>query len=61
MDGWIYVAGANAAMNVVVITAVKIIIGSAVKRFEKQTDELWSAVNTHGHKGLNGNDAKVTR
>lgn len=61
MDGWLYVAGANAAMNMFVIAAVKVIVGSAVKRFEKQTDALWSAVNEHGHKGLDGNNAKVTR
>lgn len=61
MDGWVYVAGVNAAMNLVVIAAVKMIVGSAVKRFEEQTDDLWCAVNKHGHKGLNGNNAKVTR
>ena len=61
MDGWVYVAGANAAMNAVIIVAVKMIVGSAVKRFEKQTDTLWDAINKHGHKGLDGNDAKVTR
>ena len=72
MDGWAYVAGANALTSAVVIGAVKWMISSAVKRFERQVDieredriridnELWSAVNDHGHKGLNGNDAKVTR
>lgn len=61
MDGWVYVAGVNAAMSTVVIVAVKMIVGSAMRRFEKQADDLWSAVNEHGHKGLDGNDAKVTR
>ena len=60
MDGAymaIYVAG----MNVLVVAAVKMIVSSAVKRFDKRTDDLWSALHTHGHKGLDGNDAKVTR
>lgn len=61
MDGWAYVAGANAVTSAVVIVAVKMIVGSAVKSFEKQTDSLWNAINEHGHKGLNGNNAKVTR
>ena len=61
MDGWAYIAGANAVMNGVVIAAVKIIVSSAAKRSEKQTDALWHAVNEHGHKGLDGNNAKVTR
>jgi len=60
MDG-AYMAAYVTGMNIIVIAAVKIIVGSAVKRFDKRTDELWSAINTHGHKGLNGNDAKVTR
>ena len=61
MDGWTYVAGANTIMSGVIIVAVKMIISSAVKRFEKQTDALWHALNEHGHKGLDGNNAKVTR
>ena len=60
MDG-VYMAAYVTGMNVIVIAAVKMIISSAVKRFDKRTDELWSAVNAHGHKGLDGNDAKVTR
>lgn len=50
-----------AGMNIIVIAAVKLIVSSAVKRFDKRTDELWAAINTHGHKGLDGNNAKVTR
>ena len=68
MDGWMYIAGANAIMNGVVILAVKSMISSTIKRVETERDdriridnELWSAVNAHGHKGLDGNDAKVTR
>jgi len=61
MDGWTYIAGANAVTSAVIIVAVKMIVGSAVRRFEKQTDSLWKAVNEHGHKGLDGNNAKVTR
>jgi len=60
MDG-AYMAAYVAGMNVVEIAAVKMMISSAVKRFDKRTDELWSAINTHGHKGLDGNNAKVTR
>lgn len=72
MDGWVYVAGLNVMVGGGVIAAVKIIVSSAVKGFEKRVDterddriridnELWRAVNDHGHKGLDGNDAKVTR
>ena len=60
MDGG-YMAAYVAGMNIIVIAAVKMIVSSAVKRFDKRTDDLWNAIHTHGHKGLNGDDAKVTR
>jgi len=46
----------------------KIISGNIVKRLDeevkiraKDDQEVWDAFNKHGHKGLNGNDARVTR
>ncbi len=72
MDGWTYIAGLNVAMSGTVIVAVKMIVNSAVKRFEKQADleredrirtvaDLWGAFNDHGHKGLDSNGSMVTR
>ncbi len=72
MDGWAYVAGLNALTSGVVIVAVKVMINSTVKRFEKQADleredrirvdaDIWSAFNEHGHKGFSGNNARVTK
>ena len=68
MDGWAYVAGINVVTSGVIVAAMKIIFGSTIKRIETERDdriridnELWHAVNEHGHKGLDGNDAKVTR
>ena len=29
--------------------------------FDKEKDEIWNALHEHGHSGLKGNDAKVTR
>lgn len=72
MNGWAYAAGLNALTSGVVIVAVKVMINSAVKRFERQVDleredrirvdaDIWSAFNEHGHKGFDGNDSRVTR
>lgn len=60
------------AVSGVTIYATKKIIGSAVKGLSERIDreredrlrvegELWDAVNSHGHKGLDGNDARVTK
>lgn len=46
----------------------RIVSGNIVKRFDEEVkirsrddQEVWDAFNKHGHKGLNGNDARVTR
>jgi len=75
MDGasiLIVAATANGAALGIVIFAVKKIVNTAMNGLGKRLDderedrvkidnELWSAVNKHGHKGLNGDDALVTR
>jgi hypothetical protein len=75
MDGTIVLivaASANSVALGVVVFAVRKIVNTAINGIGKRLDteredrikidnELWSAVNSHGHKGLNGDDAKVTR
>lgn len=64
--------GVNTLALSVVLFAVKKIVTTACNGIQKNIDaekdervaidnELWSAVNSHGHKGLNENDARVTR
>ena len=75
MNGATYLV-ASASVNTValgvVVYAVKKIVNAALRGFELRIDterddrvkidnELWSAVNSHGHKGLNGDDSRVTR
>ena len=75
MDGGtiiVAIAGMQAAVSGVTIYATKKIIGTAIKgltgRIDQERDDrlrvekdLWKAANTHGHAGLKGNNAKVTR
>jgi len=75
MDGTtiiVVAAGANSVALAVVVFAVKKIVNTAMKGLGQRLDterddrikidnELWTAVNSHGHKGLNGNNARVTR
>ena len=75
MDGTAIVVIATSANGLalgVVIFAVKKIITASLKGLEKRLDterddrvkvdnELWRAVNSHGHKGLDENNARVTR
>jgi len=75
MDGSIVIVVAVSANSIalgVVAFAVKKIVNTAMKGLEKRLDterddrvkidnELWAAVNSHGHKGLDGDDARVTR
>jgi len=72
--GTILVASAAmyGAVSTVTIYATKKIISSAIKGLNGRMDreredrikaegDLWTAANTHGHMGLKGNSAKVTR
>jgi len=75
MDGptvLIVAASVNGITLGVVLFAIKRIVNSSLKGLEKRLDterddrvkidnELWSAVNSHGHKGLDENNARVTR
>lgn len=75
MDGpttLIVATGVNGITLGVVLFAVKKIINTSLKGLEQRLDcekddrvkidnELWSAVNSHGHKGLTKNNARVTR
>ena len=75
MDGGTIIAAIavmQGAFSGVTIYATKKIIGSAVKGLSGRIDreredrlrnekDLWGSVNTHGHKGLDGNDARVTK
>lgn len=65
-------AGINTITLGIVVYAVKKTINSCLDGMEKRLDSeredrikidnaLWDAVNRHGHKGLSGNDARVTR
>ena len=60
------------AVSGVTLFATKKIIGSAIKGISERIDreredrlrnekDLWDTVNKHGHKGLDGNSARVTR
>jgi len=64
--------GVNTLTLGVVLFAVKKIVNSSIKGLEKRLDnekddrvkidnELWTAVNKHGHKGLDENGSRVTR
>ena len=66
------VVGMQAAFSVVTIFATKKIIGTAIKGLTGRIDQeredrlrvnkdLWKAANTHGHAGLKGNNARVTK
>jgi len=75
MDGptvMIVTTSVNGIALGVVIFAVKKIITTSLKALERRLDcekddrvkvdnELWAAVNSHGHKGLDENNARVTR
>jgi len=75
MDGpttLIIATSANGLALGVVIFAVKKIVNTSIKGLEKRLDtekddrvkidnELWTAVNKHGHKGLDKNGSRVTR
>ena len=75
MDGtsiMVIAATANGVALGIVIFSVKKIVNTAMNGLGKRLDderedrvtidnELWTAVNKHGHKGLNGDDARVTR
>jgi len=74
MDGITIIVASGAlsgGFSTVVIYAVKKIIESNIKRIEKQInieredrikkdDQLQKDIRIHGHKGLDGNDARVT-
>ena len=75
MDGTsilIAAATANGVALGIVVFAVKKIVNTAMNGIGMRLDteredritidnELWAAVNKHGHKGLNGDNARVTR
>ena len=75
MDGptvMIVTTSVNGIALGVVVFAVRKIITTSLKGLEKRLDterddrvkvdnELWKAVNSHGHKGLDANGARVTR
>ena len=75
MDGITIIIASGAisgGFSTVVIYAVKKIIESNIKRIERQITleredrikgdgDMWTAFDKHGHKGLDGNDARVTR
>ena len=75
MDGGVILVASAAmygAVSGVTIYATKKIISSAIKglsaRINLEREDrlrvekaLWEAANTHGHAGLKGNNAKVTR
>lgn len=65
-------AGVNGIALIVVIFAVKKIVTTACDGIKdaletergdriRVDNELWEVVNSHGHKGLSGNNARVTR
>jgi len=65
-------AGANGVALGIVVFAVKKIVNTAMngigKRLDDERDdrikidnELWKAVNSHGHKGLDEDGSRVTR
>ena len=74
MDGVTIIIASGAisgGFTTVMIYAVKKIIESNIKRIEKQLtierddriksdDQLQKDIRRHGHKGLDGNDARVT-
>jgi len=75
MDGTaiiVIATGTNTVALGVVLFAVKKIVNNSIKGLEKRLDnekddrvkidnELWTAVNKHGHKGLDKNGSRVTR
>ena len=75
MDGATIIAAVavmQGAFSGITIFATKKIIGTAIKGLTGRIDQeredrlrvnkdLWKAANTHGHAGLKGNNAKVTR
>lgn len=36
-------------------------IEESIQELKTEDDKIWRAINTHGHKGLNENNARVTR
>jgi len=36
-------------------------VEKGLRALQREDQALWNALNTHGHKGLEGNGAKVTR
>ncbi|MFC1885329.1 hypothetical protein ACFL2O_11225 [Thermodesulfobacteriota bacterium] len=50
----IILAGLGLAIIKVWLTGIK-------NEVQKSVDDLWKAINTHGHKGLDCNGSKVTR
>jgi hypothetical protein len=68
----IFAAVANSIALGVVVFAVKKIVNTAInglgRRLDteredriKEDDEIWGAINKHGHKGLDVDGSKVTR
>jgi len=66
------VAVMQGAFSGITIFATKKIIGTAIKGLTGRIDQeredrlrvnkdLWKAANTHGHAGLKGNNARVTK
>lgn len=64
--------GVNTLTLGIVLFAVKKIVNTSIKGLETRLDnekddrvkidnELWSAVNSHGHKGLDKEGSRVTR
>ena len=70
LEGWeLFVTGIGVVGGTVGIT--KLMLDSAVKTIkdhcgvqrgncEKEQNNLWTRVNSHGHKGLDSNGSKVT-
>lgn len=68
MDGVSFLivgAAIYGTMSGIVIYAVKKIVETAIgyERDDRirEDESIWNALNEHGHKGLNGNGARVTR
>lgn len=68
MDISIISMAVNTILLAVAIYTVKLMLSNFTKSvkesiddLKKENGELWSALNTHGHKGLDENGSRVTR
>jgi hypothetical protein len=60
-DSFVNLCIVNGIFLVVTLGAIKMMLNSALKEFKAQVKELWTAINKHGHKGLDMNGSRVTR